>query len=445
MPMNPLCVVVAGLCWLVAPLASQSEAPDRPPNVVIIVSDDAGYADFSMHGSEQIATPRIDSIAERGMRFRQGYVSASVCSPSRAGLMTGRYQQRFGHEHNIPPRYSEGNGLPVEERTIADLLGADDLYRTIALGKWHLGYAPKFHPLSRGFDDYWGFLQGARSFFSLGAKATRLNRLLRDREPIEEDFDYMTDALGDEAAAYIEKHRERPFFLYLAFNAVHTPMHAKKEVLAAVEGVKKPRRRKLVAMTRSLDAAVGRVLDALEEHGLTDDTLLVFVNDNGGATNNASQNGALRGKKGSPFEGGIRVPFALQWPRRIPARGVFDAPVSTLDLLPTALAAAGVEVPPEVELDGVDLLPFLSGEEEGRPHEQLFWRRGKNRAVRWGDLKLVRQGDGPWLLFDLAADESETEDLSADRGDDVKRIAAAYERWDAQLTASRWGYGRKKR
>ena len=407
----------------------------RPPNVVVIVSDDAGYADFSFQGSSQVPTPHLDALAARGVRLTSGYVTAAVCSPSRAGLLTGRYQQRFGHETNIPPRYSETNGLPVEEVLLSDLLGEEG-YRTIALGKWHLGYAPQFHPLSRGFDDYWGFLQGARSYRPIGG--TRLNRLLRDHEPVPETFEYMTDALADEAAAYIEAHRERPFFLYLAFNAVHTPMHADPAVLEEVADIQPPRRQKLVAMTISLDRAVGRVLDTLREQDLERDTLVVFVNDNGGATNNASVNTPLRGTKGTPFEGGLRVPFLMSWPGRLPEGVDYDLPVSTLDVLPTALSAAGRAAPAPRPLDGVDLLPFLTGAAEGRPHERLLWRLKGDRAIRDGDWKLVLRGDGEPMLFDLASDLSETRDLAGEQPERVAALLAELASWEAELAEPRW-------
>jgi arylsulfatase A-like enzyme len=411
-----------------------AQAQPAPPNVVLIVSDDAGYADFSMHGSTEIPTPRIDSIATNGVRFAQGYVTASVCSPSRAGLLTGRYQQRFGYERNIPPRYSETNGLPLDETTLADMLRPAG-YRTIALGKWHLGYADHFHPLSRGFDDYFGFLQGARSFWSI--EGTRLNRLLRDREPIPESFDYMTDELGRQAAAYIREHATRPFFVYLAFNAVHTPMHARDDDLAAFPDIEKPRRRKLAAMTRALDRAVGTVLDALDETGVAENTIVVFINDNGGATNNASINTPLRGKKGSPFEGGIRVPFAVRWPARLPAGVVYELPVSALDVVTTVRAAAGLTDEPPRPLDGVDLAPYLTGDREGRPHQWLHWRRRNNMAVRDDDWRLVRHKGGDPLLFDLARDPGERNDLAAKEPQRVGDMLARQQAWTASFAGAR--------
>lgn len=438
------CTLLLGnllLCNLLhsAPLIAQEPAR---PHVVILLSDDAGYADFSMHGATDVATPRIDSIAQGGVRFTNGYVSGTVCSPTRAGLMTGRYQQRFGHEVNIPPRFSEENGLPVEETTIADWLrGAG--YRTVAVGKWHLGYADRFHPLSRGFDSYWGFLQGARSFFPL-ARPTRLNRLLRDREVQPEEFDYMTDELARQAVRYIENRGDAPLFLYLAFNAVHTPMHALEADLEGAEG--NPRRRKLVAMTRALDRAVGTVLDALDSEGIADDTLVFFFNDNGGATNNASDNTPLRGRKGQVFEGGIRVPFLARWPAVLGRGVVYDEPVIALDVTATALAAAGVESPKERPLDGVDLIPYLTGRAEGAPHEALFWRQRDNWAVRAGNWKLLRQGnDAPRMLFDLAADPGEQNDLAAARPERVAELRRRFDAWNGELVEPRWASRRRRK
>lgn len=420
---------------------TDAEPTERQPHIVVIVSDDAGYADFSMHGAADLATPRIDSIAENGIRFRNGYVSGAVCSPTRAGLMTGRYQQRFGHELNIPPRFSEENGLPVEETTLADMLHRVG-YRTIALGKWHLGYADKFHPLSRGFDHYFGFLQGARSFYPM-AKPTRLNRLLRDREVVPETFEYMTDELAAQAVRYIDERGEAPLFLYVAFNAVHTPMHALEKDMAGAVG--KPKRRKLIGMTRALDRAVGTILDGLERAAILDDTLLFFVNDNGGATNNASSNAPLRGRKGQLWEGGIRVPFLVQWPGTLPAGKVVDEPVIALDIAATACAVSGAKPAAERPLDGVDLLPAVTREREAvvRP---LFWRHDNNWAVRLGRWKLVQQGgvESP-QLFDLEADVAETTDLAKSEPERVLELRRAFDVWNAELVEPRWRFGRRKK
>lgn len=392
------------------------------PNIVVILSDDAGYAEFSMQGSRTIPTPRIDSIARTGARFTNGYVSGTVCSPTRAGLLTGRYQQRFGHELNIPPAFSETNGLPLTETLLPAVL-KDAGYRTIALGKWHLGYAAKFHPMERGFTDFHGFLQGARSYFPL-EKPSPLNRLLEGREPVaKEKFEYLTDHLAARAAAEITGHKEGPFFIYLAFNATHGPAHATPEDLAKAGG------NRIHAMTLALDRAVGTVLDALEKNDVAQNTLVFFLNDNGGATGH--DNTPLRGHKGSSWEGGIRVPFAVRWPAGIPGGQTIEVPVIALDIFPTALAAAGIADRPGQPLDGVNLLPLLTGKSKARPHQTLHWKTASPWAVRDGDLKLVggnKNQEGP-ELYDLAKDVSESDNLAARRPDDVKRLLALHEAW----------------
>lgn len=428
------CFLLLCVCCLCG--AVPGDAAERPakPNIVVLLSDDAGYHEFGMNGSTTIPTPRIDSIAKSGVRFTQGYVSGSVCSPTRAGLLTGRYQQRFGHEFNIPPAYSESNGLPLTETTMADVLKSAG-YRTIALGKWHLGYAPKFQPLERGFTDYYGFLQGSRSYWPL-ENAGRLNQLLRDREPVQpETFDYMTDALAREAAAYIAKSKDKPFFLYLAFNATHSPMHATEADLKAAGG------NKIAAMTIALDRAVGVVLDELRKQGIADHTLVFFLNDNGGAAGH--DNAPLRGHKGSTWEGGFRVPFALQWPGVVPAGQTFTNPVISLDLFATAIAAAGVAKSPGQPLDGANLLPFVTGKALDRPHQTLFWKNGGNWAVRDGDLKLV-VGDPKTAapeLYDLANDIGETKNLAASRPADGARLQGLFDAWKATHQPTPWGRG----
>jgi arylsulfatase A-like enzyme len=411
------------------------------PNIIFLVSDDAGYNEFSLHGSKLYPTPRIDSIAANGVRFSQAYTSGTVCSPTRAGLLTGRYQNRFGHEFNIPPAMSPDNGLPLTEKTVADALkGAG--YQTFAVGKWHLGYAPKFHPMERGFMGYHGFLQGQRSYFPL-EKPTKLNRLLRDREPVaKEDFTYMTDELARATAEFIAAKKDAPFFIYVAFNATHGPIQALDSDLAKVPPGGNA---KVQAMTMALDRAVGVILDELQKHALTGNTLVAFINDNGGAT--GRDNTPLRGHKGSTWEGGTRVPFALQWPAVLPKGKVFEHPVISLDLMPTALSAAGVEKPPGQPLDGVDLAPFVTGKNDGRPHQTLFWKDGPKWAVRDGDLKLVSSPAGKEnkaeatapLLFDLRADPSEERDLAAAKPDDVARLKKLHDAWKRDFPKPLWG------
>ncbi|MCU0795985.1 MAG: sulfatase-like hydrolase/transferase [Akkermansiaceae bacterium] len=438
--MKPVPLLLAAIAFLVVvPIkAAEDQAPTRKPNVVVILSDDAGYHEFSCQGNANIPTPRIDSIAKAGVRFTQAYVSGTVCSPSRAGLLSGRYQQRFGHELNIPPAYSETNGLPLTETLLPRVL-KDAGYRTIALGKWHLGYAPKFHPMERGFTDYYGFLQGSRSYWPL-AKPGRLNCLMLDREPVEkESFEYMTDHLAEKAAEYMGRHKDHPFFIYLAFNATHGPLHATEADLAKAGG------NKVKAMTIALDRAVGIVLDALETQGLTKDTLVFFLNDNGGAS--GRNNKPLRGHKGSSWEGGIRVPFLVQWPGTIPSAQVKSEPVIALDIFPTALAAAGIGKSPGKPLDGIDLLPLMTGKTENPTPRTLYWKTGSPWAVRDGDLKLVGgnpgQAPGEAKLFDLSQDIGETQDLAKERPDEVKRLQALYQNWAATHQPTPWGRGAK--
>ncbi len=422
-------------------LQAASKDPSKP-NIVILFSDDAGYHEFSLHGAELFPTPRINSIAANGVRFTNGYVSGTVCSPSRAGLLTGRYQNRFGHEFNIPPVYSDTNGLPLEETTIADVMKQAG-YQTIALGKWHLGYAPKFHPMERGFTDFYGFLQGARSYFPLD-KPTRLNQLLRDREPVRpEKFEYMTDELALAAADYIANSEDNPLFMYVAFNAIHTPNHVLQSDLDSLGEDR--RQAKHRAMTIALDRAVGTVLDAIDDQGIRDNTLVIFLNDNGGATGH--DNTPLRGKKGSAWEGGIRVPFVMQWPGKIASGKVVDAPVIALDIFPTAMKAAGIADSPGQPLDGTDLIPFLTGETDTAPHETLFWKSGANWAVRHGNLKLVvaNGGSGKPELYDLAQDAEEQVDIAAEHPEQVKQMEAMYTQWKKDFPTPTWGRGRRKR
>lgn len=448
LPMRSVFDLILGCIVLSLLGAFRLEAADKP-NIIVIVSDDAGYNEFSMNGGNPLfPTPRIDSIAVNGVRFTNGYVSGTVCSPTRAGLLTGRYQNRFGHEFNFPPVYSEENGLSLTETTIADVLKSAD-YRTIALGKWHLGYAPKFHPLERGFTDYYGFLQGARSYFPL-KQPTILNRLLRDREPVAETFDYMTDELGRAAAEFISQTKDKPFFMYLAYNATHGPNEATEEDLASVEGGGGNETHR--AMTLALDRSVGLVLDELQKHALTNNTLVFFVNDNGGVSGH--DNTPLRGFKGSTWEGGIRIPFAIQWPAVLPKGKVLDAPVITLDIFPTALAAAGIQKSPGQPLDGVNLLPLMLGETKEPPHPTLFWKNGNKWAVRDGDLKAVfGNSEGPGkkgkpaaeiALFDLAHDRKEEKNVASSRAEDVARLEKLYMDWKKDFPKPTWGGGREQ-
>ncbi|MEO0478079.1 MAG: sulfatase [Planctomycetota bacterium] len=411
-----------------------------PPNIVLIVADDAGYVDFGFQGSTTHPTPHLDRLASEGVRFTQAYVTASVCSPSRAGLLTGRYQQRFGHEFNLPGMADEAvppelRGLPLSERTIADHLRAQG-YATGLVGKWHLGAEPRFHPQERGFDEFFGMLEGSDGYHVGKAK-----RVLRGRKAVApEELPYLTDAFGDEAAGFVARHAEKPFFLFLSFTAPHTPMQAREDLLAETRAeFETAARAKNAAMTRSLDDAVGKVLAALDAHGVADNTLLVFTNDNGGALPyNASDNGSLRGTKGTVLEGGLRVPMLMRWPRRLAAGTEYSHPVSTLDLLPTFDEAARSTIKSDRALDGVSLLPFLTDDDGSRPHETLYWKLNWGAAIRRGDAKLVRTPDEQTWLFDLASDPEETTDLSESNPQLAHALGARLEEWEQSLPDPLW-------
>jgi arylsulfatase A-like enzyme len=432
-------IVFAGL--LFAATNDSSAAAKRKPNILIIVSDDQGYAEMSCQGGD-IHTPNMDSIAKSGVRFTSGYVSCPVCSPTRAGLLTGRYQQRFGHEFNPgPPDRAEPHfGLPVKEKTIADVLKSAG-YATGMVGKWHLGLKPEFHPMRRGFDEFFGFLHGAHSY--VDARADSHNPIMRGTNAVDAE-EYLTDAFTREAVAFIDRHQKEPFFLYLTYNAVHTPLQSPQKYLDRVKNIQSEKRRTYAAMLVALDDGVGAVLRKLREAGIDKETLLFFVSDNGGPTaQTTSRNDPLRGFKGQVWEGGIRVPFMVQWPDRIPAGKVYDQPVIALDILSTAVAAAGGKLPENTKTDGVNLLPYLTGEKKSPPHESLFWRYGGQSAMRRGDWKLVMIDDKPPQLFDLAGDNGEQIDLAGEKPDVLKQLKAAYDQWNSQLAEPLWATARQ--
>ena len=358
-------------CLIAFGMASLAQgAESLKPNIIVIVADDQGYADLGIQGGKDIPTPHIDSIAKHGVRCSNGYVSGPYCSPTRAGLLTGRYQQRFGHEFNPGGASASGDlGLTLSEKTLANRLKAAG-YATGMVGKWHLGSAPKFHPMQRGFDEYFGFLGGAHSYLEVGAGR---DAVLRGTEPVDK-VSYLTDDFAREAVAFIDRHHSQPFFLYLPFNSVHNPMHATAKYLDRFASIKDERRRTYAAMTSAMDDAVGAVLDKLDETKVADNTLIFYFSDNGGPPVNGSNNGVLRGNKAQTLEGGIRVPFFVQWKAKLPKGVVYEQPVIQLDIAPTALAAAGVTIGTEAKLDGVNLLPYLAGENKTAPHEALYWR-----------------------------------------------------------------------
>jgi len=473
---------VVGLLALLLPLtvcnatAAEEDGLNRPnlnrPNIVILLADDLGYGELGCQGNPQIPTPHIDSIADHGVRFRCGYVTASYCSPSRAGLMTGRYQSRFGYEQNPTGARNEDPdlGLPVDQKTLANRLH-DVGYATGLVGKWHLGGTAAYHPQRRGFDDFFGFLheghfytpppfEGVSTFLRRrtlpngeqgrwGNEQLTLsthmghdepaydanNPILRSGQPVEEQ-QYLTDAFTREACGFISRNADRPFFLYLAYNAVHSPLQGADRYMREFSHIPDLQRRIFAAMLANMDDSVGEVLASLDQHKLTDRTIVVFLSDNGGPTRElTSSNAPLRGGKGDMYEGGIRVPFLLQWPDRIAAGQIEDRPVISLDLFPTCLTAAGASL--DGDTDGVDLLPYLSGKEQGRPHNLLFWRQQRKTALRVGDWKIVQNSrkakTAAWELFNLEQDVSESRDLAETQPEKRNELVAKWEEFVAEL------------
>lgn len=450
--MNKSCGFAAGILLLIGPICLAAET--RKPNVLVILADDLGYGELGCQGfTRQIPTPNIDSLAQNGVRFTSGYVSGPYCSPTRAGLLTGKYQTRFGHEFNPGPAKTAkaDSGLSLKEATFGDRLHAAG-YVTGWIGKSHLGYAPPYHPLKRGFDEFYGFLGGAHSY--LDASADKTNPILRGETPTTDIDGYTTDAFAREAVKFIDQHKEKPWFCYLAFNAVHGPMEATDNYLSRFPNVKDFKRHRYAGMQSAMDEGVGKVLGKLRELGLEEDTLIFFFSDNGGPTQQtSSSNGPLRGFKAQTWEGGIRVPFIVQWKGHLPAGKTDERPVIQLDILPTALAAAGVTVEPAWEIEGVNLLPYLSGESAGAPHEALYWRFGAQVAIRKGDWKLVKGAGSPGVknierratatmegaeLYNLAEDVGEATNLAAKYPEKVQELAADWNDWNQKNVEALW-------
>lgn len=431
-------------------ILTSGNAAVSKPNLVVILSDDLGYADIGVHGCKDVPTPNIDRIAKQGVRMTDAYANGSFCTPTRAALLSCRYQHRFGIEDLGGPLPSQAHTLPQR------LKGAG--YTTGMVGKWHLGSTEGFTPVDRGFDEFYGFVGGGHHYIiQPNGKGEYSAPILRNREPVDERR-YLTDAFGEEAAAFVERqhHASSPFFLYLAFNAVHSPLQAIEKYTSRFQHIPDPKRRTYAAMLSAMDAAIGLLLTKLEQTGKLQNTLLVFTNDNGGPTTrnaiNGSLNTPLRGSKCETFEGGIRVPMLMQWPGVIRAGTIYSKPAITFDISATALAAAGAN---SEGVDGVDLVPFITGKTQDSPHEVLFWRSrtmSNNYGARYGEWKYVHstEGDaspGPKqapardMLFNLANDIGEEHDLSAEEPGKLAELKMRYERWSNEVDADCKGMG----
>lgn len=426
--------------WLlmacVAAFASGAAA-ERKPNVLILYADDMGWADLGITGNKQCPTPNIDSIAQSGARFANSYVSGCVCSPSRAGLMSGRYQQRYGFDANAEggSKLVKGDvkGLDLSIQTFANRFKSLG-YATGIVGKWHLGSdQPEYLPNARGFDEFYGLLP-----HGIGAKkGNEPVPMWRNDVPAPQPDDH-TVAFGSEAKAFIGRHAKEPWLLYCAFTAVHGPHVSPAEYVKKFANVQPPGRAKYLAMLSLLDDTVGGILAKLRELKLEEDTIIFFASDNGGS-GGATDNGPFRGHKWTLWEGGIRSPILVQWKGHFKGGQVLQQPVIQLDWMPTALAAAGAEVKDEWKLDGKNLLPLLQGRTDAGLHDALFWRFGVQFAVRQGDWKLVKAHvDQAPKLFHLADDPGETNDLAAKEPERARVLQGLWDRWNADNEPPRW-------
>ena len=426
-------------------LISCSINEEKLPNVIVIISDDQGYADVGFHGSKEIFTPNIDRIANNGVIFSEGYVSYAVCSPSRAGLITGRYQNRFGYTRNIllAPKDST-MGLPLTEQTLPDVLRKAN-YKTKAIGKWHLGAHESLVPERRGFDEFFGFIIGGHRYFPEDLTINDLTEARRQMDGyITRIYDngnridtkkYLTEELSDNAVKFIEDNSDNPFFLYLSYNAPHTPLQATKKDLERNMHIEVEKRRTYAAMVSSMDDGIGLILDKLEEKKISDNTIVIFFSDNGGVEwYNFSDNGVLRGIKGDFYEGGIRVPFAMQWPKKIKPGITYDKPIIALDVFATVASAASAEKYIKNDIDGVDLLPYLTEENSGLPHEYLYWQnRDKDiDVVRDERYKYLRIKNDEYI-FDLKNDISEETNIINSSKPIYNRLKSKFKEWEKDM------------
>lgn len=440
-------VIIALALVCLSVVGSEEETKKLKPNLIVIMADDLGYADVGFNGCKDIPTPNIDRIANEGVKFTNGYTTYSVCSPSRAGFLTGRYQQRFGFERNPQYQPSDPNmGLTNEEMTIAESL-ANAGYQSSIIGKWHMGAnKEKHHPLNRGFNEFYGHLGGGHRYFPeeltikdsyaiSGERDSYRTWIMRNHTPEKTD-QYLTDEFSDEAVSFIDRHADEPFFLFLSYNAPHGPLQATEKYLQRFPDITDIKRKTYAAMVSAMDDGVGRVLNKLEELNIDENTLIVFLSDNGGPeTKNASDNGPLREGKSSHYEGGYRVPFALRWKGKLKPI-VYDQPVSSLDIFATISALADSPVNNEKPLDGVNLIPFVTGKNKNVPHQNIFLRKFDQQryCVRNGDFKLLVHNNGKVKeLYDLSKDIGEQNNLAHQMPEKVKELEAILNEWVDEL------------
>jgi arylsulfatase A-like enzyme len=431
-------------------LMAGAQAAQTKPNLIVIMADDLGYGDVGYNGCTDIPTPHIDALAKSGVQFTSGYAAYSVCGPSRAGFITGRYQQRFGSERNPQYRPDDPNmGVPKREQTIAEILKPVG-YTSKIIGKWHLGaHKETHHPLNRGFDEFYGHLGGSHFYFQREMKFKDSYTLTEGREEIEQmrtwilddhtpvAFEkHLTEQFTDEAVDFIERHQDKPFFLFMSYNAPHTPLQPAKEHLERVAHIQDETRRLYAGLVVGLDDGVGQIMNKLHESGLEENTLVFFMSDNGGKLKWGANNGVLRKDKGSSYEGGWRVPFLLQW-KGVTQPSVYDQPVNSLDVLATIADLSGAALNPEKPLDGVNLIPYVTGAKQGAPHRAVFLRGGGSEgtyAVRMGDYKIITYNGGTGRqMFDLKNDIREENNIIKALPERFKEIDSVRAEWSKGL------------
>ena len=410
-----------------------STETDSNPNIIIILADDAGYSDFGFMGSDEIKTPNLDQLALDGVTFNNAYVSASVCSPSRAGLLTGMYQQRFGHECNLDSDVN--NSFDPNQITIAEALKTEG-YNTGLIGKWHLGDKTQNHPLKNGFDYFWGFISGARNYFYDPNEEFRNSIRNVVENYTQTKFDgYLTDVLGDKAIGFINKNHEtnNPFFLFLSFNAPHTPMHAKDDVL---EKFKDNPRQVYASMMWSMDEAIGNVVEALKENNQYDNTIIYFLSDNGAAMSNDASPFPFKGWKGNQYEGGIKTPMIMTWKNKIKSNTHFDGFISALDIYKTSLEASKVNNEYMINADGKNIMNYLN--DNNIKNENLFWRKDKMATVRSGNYKLIRLNDTSTVLYNIEKNYFEDFDLKLKEPKVHDSLFSLLSKWENRLINPNW-------
>ena len=414
-------------------LVSCSTETDSKPNIIIILADDAGYSDFGFMGSDEIKTPNLDQLAFDGVTFNNAYVSASVCSPSRAGLLTGMYQQRFGHECNLDSDVN--NSFDPNQITIAEALKTEG-YNTGLIGKWHLGDKTQNHPLKNGFDYFWGFISGARNYFYDPNEEFRNSIRNVVENYTQTKFDgYLTDVLGDKAIGFINKNHQsnNPFFLFLSFNAPHTPMHAKDDVL---EKFKDNPRQVYASMMWSMDEAIGNVVEVLKENDQYDNTIIYFLSDNGAAMSNDASPFPFKGWKGNQYEGGIKTPMIMTWKNKIKSNTQFDGFISALDIFKTSLEASSVNKEYMINADGKNIMNFLN--DNNIKNENLFWRKDKMATIRSGDYKLIRLNDTSTVLYNIKKNYFEDFDLKINESQVHDSLLKLLSSWENTLIDPNW-------